>query len=80
MDSDPRANEKVARYLSAAYIAAVHGAAMDYTRKKYADHPIADFWFELAEMCTVRDHMIQKATTTRRRLAGPSSRRITASR
>ena len=60
MDNDPRGNERVARYLSAAYIAAVHGAGMDYTRKKFADHPIADFWFELAEMCIVRDHIIQE--------------------
>jgi hypothetical protein len=60
MDNDPRGNERVARYLSAAYIAAVQGGGMDYTRKKLADHPIADFWFELAEMCIVRDHIIQE--------------------
>ena len=33
----------MARYLSAAYVAYVHGQGMDYTRKKYADMPVRKF-------------------------------------
>jgi hypothetical protein len=49
---------RVARYLCAAYIAAVQGAGFDYTRKKFADEPIAKFWLEMAELAIERDHMI----------------------
>jgi hypothetical protein len=38
---DPDHELQVARYLSAAYVAYVHGQGMDYTRKKYADSPVA---------------------------------------
>jgi hypothetical protein len=38
---DPERELQVARYLSAAYVAYVHGQGMDYTRKKYADSQVA---------------------------------------
>jgi hypothetical protein len=47
---DPEKVLAVARYLSAAYVAYEHGAGMDYTRKKYADHPIGKFWLQVAEL------------------------------
>jgi hypothetical protein len=40
---DPERELPVARYLSAAYVAYVHGQGMDYTRKKYADSPVGNF-------------------------------------
>jgi hypothetical protein len=45
---DPERELQVARYLSAAYVAYVHGAGMDYTRRKYADTPVGNFWLEVA--------------------------------
>jgi hypothetical protein len=48
--SDPERELQVARYLSAAYIAYVHGQGMDYTRKKYADVPVGKFWLEVARL------------------------------
>ena len=45
---DPDHELQVARYLSAAYVAYVHGQGMDYTRKKYADSPVGNFWLEIA--------------------------------
>jgi hypothetical protein len=47
---DPEKVLAVARSLSAAYVAYQHGAGMDYTRKKYADHPIGKFWLQAAEL------------------------------
>jgi hypothetical protein len=41
---------RVARYLSAAFVACEHGAGMDYTRKKCADEPIGMFWMQMAEL------------------------------
>ena len=41
---------QVARYLSAAYVAYVHGQGMDYTRKKHADSPVGNFWLEIARL------------------------------
>ena len=48
--SDPAREIEVARYLSAAYVAYVHGQGMDYTRKKYRDTPVGDFWLEVARL------------------------------
>jgi hypothetical protein len=48
--SDSERELKVARYLSAAYVAYVHGQGMDYTRKKYADAPVGKFWLEVARL------------------------------
>ena len=48
--SDPERELQVARYLSAAYVAYVHGQGMDYTRKKYADMPVGKFWLEIARL------------------------------
>ena len=45
---DPDRELQVARYLSAAYVAYAHGQGMDYTRKKYADSPVGNFWLEIA--------------------------------
>jgi hypothetical protein len=47
---DPDHELQVARYLSAAYVAYVHGQGMDYTRKKYADSPVGNFWLEIARL------------------------------
>jgi hypothetical protein len=47
---DPERELQVARYLSAAYDAYVHGQGMDYTRKKYADMPVGNFWLEVARL------------------------------
>jgi hypothetical protein len=47
---DPDHEMQVARYLSAAYVAYVHGQGMDYTRKKYADSPVGNFWLEIARL------------------------------
>ena len=47
---DPERELQVARYLSAAYVAYVHGAGMDYTRKKYANEPVGEFWLEVARL------------------------------
>ena len=47
---DPEREMQVARCLSAAYVACVHGAGMDYTRKKYAQMPGGKFWLEVARM------------------------------
>ena len=48
--SDPERELQVARYLSAAYVAYVHGQGMDYTRKKYADMPVGKFWLDVARL------------------------------
>jgi hypothetical protein len=40
---EPDPELQVARYLSKAYVAYVHGQGMDYTRKKYADSPVGNF-------------------------------------
>jgi len=47
---DPEREVQVARYLSAAYVAYVHGQGMDYTRKKYAHMPVGRFWREVARL------------------------------
>jgi len=47
---DPERELQVARYLSAAYVAYVAGQGMDYTRKKYADTPVGNFWLEIARL------------------------------
>jgi hypothetical protein len=47
---DPERELQVARYLSAAYVAYAHGQGMDYTRKKYADTPVGNFWLEIARL------------------------------
>jgi hypothetical protein len=31
-------------------VAYAHGSGTDYTRKKYADHPVGKFWLEVAEL------------------------------
>jgi uncharacterized phosphosugar-binding protein len=46
----PQETLDVARHPSAAYVAYAHGSGMDYTRKKYADHPVGKFWLEVAEL------------------------------
>jgi hypothetical protein len=48
--SDPEREVQVAPYLSAAYVAYVHGQGIDYTRKKYADMPVGKFWLEVARL------------------------------
>jgi hypothetical protein len=48
---------RVARYLSAAFVASEHGAGMDYTRKKYADEPIGLFWIQMAELAIAASKM-----------------------
>lgn len=48
--SDPDRELQIARYLSAAYVAYVHGQGMDYTRKKYAQMPVGNFWLEIARL------------------------------
>ena len=40
----------MARHLSAAYVAYVHGQGMDYTRKKYAHMPVGRFWLDVARL------------------------------
>ena len=50
IEPDPERELQVARYLSAAYVAYVHGQGMDYTRKKYADMPVGTFWLEIARL------------------------------
>ena len=48
-DPDPHV-VRVARYLSAAFVACEQGTGMDYTRKKHADEPIGQFWIQMAEL------------------------------
>jgi hypothetical protein len=47
---DPERELQVARYAAERYVAYVHGQGMDYTRKKYADMPVGNFWLEVARL------------------------------
>jgi len=50
-DPVPSYEERLARNLAMAFLAASHGyRSVDYVRKLYADYPVGEFWFWLARL------------------------------